>query len=246
MSAEEGGGLRRFTGRGRNDLAYALQGAGPLLVCHPGGPGFAAGHLGSLGGLDATRSLVLFDPRGAGASAAASSYRLADYVEDLEDLRGHLEIERLDLFGHSHGGYVVARYSAAYPDAVARLVIDGTPLRPAAATPPASAADYFTTYEGGEAYLARWGDQADPTPSERFFADEFVELDLSDDVGRIACPTLVIVGERDPWTGGSAAAEMAALLPHGHAAVVAGAGHFAWLDAPADYAAAVERFLASS
>jgi len=51
-------------------LATRRVGSGPMLVCHPGGPGFSAAELADLGGLGATRELVLVDPRGTGASAA--------------------------------------------------------------------------------------------------------------------------------------------------------------------------------
>ena len=44
-------------------LATSRRGDGPLLVCHPGGPGFDGSELRDLGGLDTTRTLLLIDPR---------------------------------------------------------------------------------------------------------------------------------------------------------------------------------------
>jgi pimeloyl-ACP methyl ester carboxylesterase len=101
------------------------RGAGPLLVCHPGGPGFDGSELGDLGGLDATRTLVLVDPRGTGGSPAADTYRLEDYVADLEELRDELGLDRLDLLGFSHGGLVAAAYAIAHPGRVRKLVLAG-------------------------------------------------------------------------------------------------------------------------
>jgi pimeloyl-ACP methyl ester carboxylesterase len=51
------------------EIGYRLLGDGPPLVCLPGGPGRAAEYLGDLGGLAASRQLVLLDPRGVGSSA---------------------------------------------------------------------------------------------------------------------------------------------------------------------------------
>jgi len=99
------------------------RGNGPLLVCHPGGPGFDGSELLDLGGLDATRTLVLVDPRGTGGSAEAETYLLDDYVEDLEELRADLGEEQIDLLGFSHGGLVAAAYALAHPEHIRKLVL---------------------------------------------------------------------------------------------------------------------------
>ena len=90
-------------------LTYRREGSGPLLVCHPGGPGFSSRYLADLGGLGTTRTLVMLDPRGTGGSDAPEdtrAYTTSDYVADVEELREHLGVEQLDLLGHSHGGVV--------------------------------------------------------------------------------------------------------------------------------------------
>jgi proline-specific peptidase len=107
-------------------LSYERRGNGPLLVCHPGGPGFSNAYLVDLGGLDASFTLVLLNPRGTAASTApadATAYTPADYVADVEELRLHLGVEQLDLLGHSHGGVVAGAYAAAHPDRLQRLIL---------------------------------------------------------------------------------------------------------------------------
>jgi pimeloyl-ACP methyl ester carboxylesterase len=104
-------------------LHTTRRGDGPLLVCHPGGPGFDGSELHDLGGLDATRTLVLVDPRGTGGSAEADTYVLEDYVADLEELRSELGEEAIDLLGFSHGGLVAAAYAIAHPGRVRKLVL---------------------------------------------------------------------------------------------------------------------------
>jgi proline-specific peptidase len=113
-------------------LAYRRTGSGPTLVCHGGGPGFSSLYLGNLGGLDDDLELVLLDPRGTGGSdrpADAHAYAIEDYADDVEELREHLGLERIDLLGHSHGGVVAMAYAARYPERVGRLILASTLAR---------------------------------------------------------------------------------------------------------------------
>jgi pimeloyl-ACP methyl ester carboxylesterase len=129
-------------------LAYRREGAGPLLVCHPGGPGFSGATLTDLGGLGDSFETVIVDPRGTGASASAETYRQEEYVADLEELRAELGVEQFDLLGHSHGGFVAAQYAATHPERVRRLVL--------AATAPRFAPEYRAAIE------AVWDASSDP------------------------------------------------------------------------------------
>ena len=113
-------------------LAYRRAGSGPMLVCHPGGPGFSSLYLGKLSGLGEHLELVLIDPRGTGGSDPPydrRAFAIDDYVSDLEELRAHLGLERMLLFGHSHGGMVAMAYAAAHPLRVRRLVLSSTLAR---------------------------------------------------------------------------------------------------------------------
>jgi pimeloyl-ACP methyl ester carboxylesterase len=113
-------------------LAYRRTGKGPVLVCHGGGPGFSSLYLGGLAGLGDELELVLPDPRGTGGSTKPSdprAYAIEDYVSDLEELREHLGLERMQLFGHSHGGIVAMAYAARHPERVERLILASTLAR---------------------------------------------------------------------------------------------------------------------
>jgi len=113
-------------------LSYRREGSGPLLVCHPGGPGFSSRYFGDLAGLGESFTLVLLNPRGSEGSDRPSdprAYATEDYVADLEELRKHLGVERMLLLGHSHGGVVAQAYAATHPDRVERLVLASTLAR---------------------------------------------------------------------------------------------------------------------
>jgi len=107
-------------------LTYLEQGSGPPLICHPGGPGVPPLLFDDLAGLDDDRTLVLLNPRGVDGSDPAQSYELEDYAADLEELRAHLGLETIDLFGHSAGGFTSMVYAATNPARVRRLVLCGT------------------------------------------------------------------------------------------------------------------------
>lgn len=107
-------------------LSYERRGSGPLLVCHPGGPGCSAAEFRDFAGLDDTFELVLLSPRGSAASDLADDYSLGSYVADVEALREHLGVKRLDLLGFSHGGIVAMTYAAAFAPRIDRLVLAGT------------------------------------------------------------------------------------------------------------------------
>ena len=109
-------------------LAYHRAGGGRPLVCLPGGPMRASAYFGDLGGLTAHRSPVLLDLRGTGASAVPAdpaSYRCDRLVDDVEALRGHLGLDRIDLLGHSAGATLALLYAARHPDRVGRLALIG-------------------------------------------------------------------------------------------------------------------------
>jgi proline iminopeptidase len=115
------------TGDGRR-LTYTVVGQGPVLVCHPGGPGFDGSYFEDLGGLADFCTLVLVHPAGTGDSDPWSeeAYSLTRAAADVDELRAALGEERIDYFGHSAGGFVGIRWAASYPRSVSRLLLVGT------------------------------------------------------------------------------------------------------------------------
>jgi pimeloyl-ACP methyl ester carboxylesterase len=118
--------MATFDGADGTRLAYHQAGEDGPLVCLPGGPMQASVYLGDLGGLSAHRSLVLLDLRGTGESAVPAdpaSYRCDRLVDDVEALRVHLGLDRIDLLGHSAGATLALLYAARHPDRVGRLAL---------------------------------------------------------------------------------------------------------------------------
>ncbi|TDE51478.1 alpha/beta hydrolase [Nonomuraea mesophila] len=107
-------------------LAYHVHGAGSPLICLPGGPMLPSSCLGELGGLSSRTRLIMLDPRGTGGSATpadTSAYRCDRLVDDVEALRLHLGLDRIDLLGHSAGANLAVQYAARHPERTGRLVL---------------------------------------------------------------------------------------------------------------------------
>ena len=107
-------------------LAYTELGQGPRLICLPGGPGRASAYLEDLGGLSETRTLIRLDTRATGHSelpADPASLRFDRLAGDVEALRTHLELERVDVLAHSAGCLVAQAWAAAHPERVRSLVL---------------------------------------------------------------------------------------------------------------------------
>jgi proline iminopeptidase len=111
---------------------YEVRGVGtgtPLLIVN-GGPGFdhAYTHLGDpvWERFEKSRRVIFYDQRGNGRSSElkpGQSCTLADQIADLEALRAQLGDQKVDLLGHSWGGYLVMAYAAHHPEHLRRLVI---------------------------------------------------------------------------------------------------------------------------
>jgi proline iminopeptidase len=117
---------RTCTSYDGTEIVYRTTGEGTPLVALAGGPGRDAAYLGTLGGLDAGRRLVVPDSRGTGATPAAedpAAYAFTRLAEDAEALREHLGVERFALLAHNAAAATAQAYAAAYPDRLTRLVL---------------------------------------------------------------------------------------------------------------------------
>ncbi|HEX7303466.1 alpha/beta hydrolase [Lentzea sp.] len=149
--------MARFTSFDGTQLAYREAGEGVPLVVLAGGPGRASEYLGTLGGLEASRRLVVLDNRGTGESAApvdAFTYRRDMLVRDVEMLRRDLGCERVDVLGHSAGAGIAMGYAADFPDRVGKLVLLTPALRRVGLSPEQSDWDAFLAARAHEPWFA--------------------------------------------------------------------------------------------
>ena len=99
----------------------------PVLFLH-GGPGAGAGAVHRRFFDPNFWRIIIFDQRGAGRSRPLGSLvanTTQDLVDDIEQLRRHLRLDRWLLFGGSWGSTLALAYAQAHPDRVAGLVLRG-------------------------------------------------------------------------------------------------------------------------
>jgi pimeloyl-ACP methyl ester carboxylesterase len=91
-------------------------------------------------------------------------------------------------------------------------------------------------------YVARLGARA-PVEVWTDLVGSLIDMDLIDALDRIACPSLVVVGDVDRLTPQASAVALARRLPDAELVVLEGAGHCAMLELHEEFNSAVEGFL---
>jgi proline iminopeptidase len=102
----------------------------PVILLH-GGPGFSSYYLKSLEGLGNDRLVVRYDQLGGGKSDRiedTTKFTIPHFVQELDSLRSHLGLQKVDLYGHSWGTILAVEYYRAHPEHVASLVLASAAL----------------------------------------------------------------------------------------------------------------------
>lgn len=87
------------------------------MICLPGGPGGDHSiYKDQWGNFFPYVDVVLFDPRGCGQSTAADKncYDMSVYIDDVEDIRKHLELNDVIILGTSYGSMAAQGYAIKY------------------------------------------------------------------------------------------------------------------------------------
>lgn len=176
------------------------------------------------------------------------------------------------VIGHSFGGTVALRLAVEAPERVASLTLvdpvlfallaetdPGAYAAEMAEAGPARARMAAGDWEGAaEAFLARWGTGAPPSPAQRaamvagmpfvwrseaeIAIPETATLDAAR-LRRIAVPTLVVTGAASPASIGAIAEGLARVIPNLRRVEIPGAGHMVPITHPDAVSAAIRDFL---
>jgi pimeloyl-ACP methyl ester carboxylesterase len=205
-----------------------------------------------------------------GEPAAWTLELCADAVRDFCDALG---ISRPIVYGHSLGGFVAMLYGARHPGHGGALVLQSTfarfDLERIAEEFTRAGGDEVgeiarRSYDGDTSvtedewdrcwsFVGSWipgGDEEARTvvnlSLNKSGLDVMRRFDVVDQLSRIDCPTLVIVGELDPITPVSAAREIVEAMPQADVRleIIQGAGHFLWRDVPDRYWSLLTDFVA--
>lgn len=113
-------------------IYYQTFGVGEPVLIINGGPGLDSAGFEPVAKAIAAQGFqaILFDQRGTGRSVLpeinARSIQLALMVQDIEQLRQHLQHDKLTILGHSFGGMLAAAYAAKYPQHLQKLIFSSS------------------------------------------------------------------------------------------------------------------------
>lgn len=241
------------------DIGYLVEGAGPPLIMLHGAT--------SSGGEDFAAQLPLFrrafhcyapDARGHGSTRwdAGDGFRYEWLIDDLVGFADALGLATFHLLGFSMGGAVALGFAVRHPERLRTLVLAGiTPQR----EPRASVARRLFDPDRIDRHDPRWAAELErrhgpvqgPGAWRRLLpaiADDVASQQLlaPADLVRIDAPTLVVVGDRDPFVPVGHAWTLRRQLPDAQLLVVPGCGHEVQVRRPALFNEALAGFYRST
>ncbi|MBQ9181206.1 MAG: alpha/beta hydrolase [Bacilli bacterium] len=181
--------------------------------------------------------ILILDLPGYGKSSEPPfSWSVYDYVDMLHELLSKLNIKDIILIGHSFGGKISLAYSSKYD--VKKLVLFGSPFKPETEkisfktkmlknmkkVPVLNKLEGFAKKHIGST------DYRNATPRMREILVLTVNLDITEDVKKIKCPTLIVWGTLDEAVPIERAYELEKLIPDAGVVVYENCTHYAYLE----------------
>ena len=210
-------------------------------------------------------AIVTYDMRGHGLSDLGTPpYSINDHVDDLAGLLDYLEVKRAVICGLSVGGLVAQGLYAARPDLVRALILCDTAhkigtaetwaVRIAAVEKDgiASIADnifklWFTPafHAQRREELAGYRNMLVRQPIDGYTGTcaALSGADFTEAAGRIAVPTICIVGDQDGSTPPDLVLQLAKLIPRSRYEVIKDAAHIPCIEQPEALSAVMRAFI---
>lgn len=229
------------------NLNYVEAGSGAPLVLAPAGPGGNMAHLQPHLSLFSDQYRVLtYDARGGGESDWTDWYSYQACCDDLAAFLRALDIEKAVIYGGSGGGIFCLHFALRYPDLVRALVLDGSSAqvnfgaaknwRMLAEKTLIAGRDVTAEVTGPSAFAGNEfrvvrqvqpEKESDPRAQFAFYygISELYEHPLSDRLGEIACPVLVLIGEQDKLAGVGGSVKIHRAIPSSELRILPECGH---------------------
>jgi 3-oxoadipate enol-lactonase len=212
--------------------------------------------------------VIAWDQRGHGSTVSTSeAFSYWDSADDLAALLDHLGVKRAVVGGMSQGGFIALRFALRYPDRTAGLVLIDTQ---SGQEDPDKMQQYDMMHDvwtgsgpsdqllemvaaiivgnkrpESAAWIAKWKN-LDPTKLTYIYRPLMDRDDITDRMGEIRAPALVIHGTDDAAIDMSLAEKLCANLSACRGLVrIEGAGHSSNITHPEPVNKAIEEFLVS-
>jgi 2-hydroxy-6-oxonona-2,4-dienedioate hydrolase len=249
-------------------IAYVDEGTGPaVILLH----GLGANHgiwRATIPALAATYHVYALDQLGSGASdKPLIDYRVGVLSDFLEEFMNRLAIPRASLVGNSLGGWVAAEFAIQHPERVEKVIlldnagyfVDRPTRASLAFLNPSTLSGVRAMLEKTVADKQRLSDAL----VRRFYTDKMKSGDsytidrfidsmargedvLTDRLGSIAEPTLVIWGRDDPLIPLSVGETIASKIPNARKVILDHCGHIPPLECSSNLNVELTKFLAAA
>lgn len=230
-------------------MYYATYGAGdPVLLIH-GGLGNADIWANQVIDLMQDHLVIVADSRGHGRSTRTEEpfgYDLmaSDYLALLD----FLKVEKVDLVGWSDGGIIGLDIAMTHPERLDHLFAHAANITTDGVDPTVGDDPVFMGIYVG--WMAEDYARLSPTPDQfEAFVAQISGMWASqpnwtdDQVKAITVPVAVVAGDHDEAILPAHTEKIAALIPGAKLVILPEASHFAMLQAPAEYTAAIRAFI---
>jgi pimeloyl-ACP methyl ester carboxylesterase len=254
------------------EIAYQVYGDGPVDLVAVGGP--ASHLEVAWENADATRYLerlgsiarvVRFDRRGTGLSDPPHAPpSLEDHARDLAVVMSAVGLERAVVLGEGDAGRLCALFAGSEPARVSKLIVYGTSASGRAVLTPARRAALSSVIEEqwgegtlmalwapsktGDAAFVRWWRRFEQAATSRETALDLVTMteaaDISDVVGRIRAPTLVLHRRDDQLVPVELGRDLAERIPDARFVELPGADNLVFVGEVDPLLDEIGRFLA--
>jgi pimeloyl-ACP methyl ester carboxylesterase len=211
--------------------------------------------------LGAARVLAV-DLPGHGATPGPGRSQVADYAASIRAWMDAQAVAAAWLVGHSMGAAIALRLALDWPQRVHGLVLVGAAAQMRVAPRVLAALAHEATVGEGVDLVIHWAfhRQAAPglrDPARRSMLDtapvvlygDFLasdRFDVSDRLGEIQVPALIVCGSEDRMTPLDHAQGLARGIPGAQLLVIPDAGHMVQLERPVEVAQAIEQFVTST
>jgi pimeloyl-ACP methyl ester carboxylesterase len=220
------------------NIYYETYGSGgtPLVLLHGGLYGYIDEFGGLIGELSQHRRVIAIATRGHGKSDIGTKpFSYALFAEDAFAVIRHETGEKVDLLGFSDGAVTSYALASAHPELIHRLVAIGGPRKET--DWPLDAQDWLkkakpSDVERDSPQFVAERKKLMPQP-ERWteFNQKLIALwagpvyVTDQQIQSIQVPTLIMMGDHDPYNQIPRMVELFQLLPKGELAIIPGCGH---------------------
>lgn len=187
--------------------------------------------------LEDTHDIIILDLPGYGKSSEPTKpWTVQDYVVCIHDFLHKLEVENPILIGHSFGGKISLLYASKYP--VTKMILFASPfkkeiekmslktktLKTLKKVPVLNKLEGFAKKHIGST------DYRNATPRMREILVNTVNLDITNEIKKIKCPTLIVWGTLDEAVPVDRAYELEQLIQDAGVVIYENKTHYAYLE----------------